>query len=187
MGLSVTAALLLHKWVLGGGEEVVQGAAPLWVLRPGGGGRKSRLVQGTAPQGTLIQAPQRAAGKPGDRELRDPAESPGALPVPSTGPGPPAPSLGLLVPASQSHTILVCPDADRAQLECGHTHTHTGFPGPPSRPLWSQPPGPWDGAGPRRSGLALCPSLAEDARGATIFSPSCSFLCPAGSRQVLID
>lgn len=125
-----------------------------------------------------------------DLEPVDPAQKqlPGVLPSPfRQAPGLPSPRFGgYLFPPSQSHTILVGPDADRAQLECGvcarvrvrvcaREASRAGRPTGPSS-LSSQ--GPLDRAGPRRSGLGrasarpLLPSLAEEARGPTIlFQP----------------
>lgn len=73
------------------------------------------------PQGA--QAPQGTVGKPQTLNPSDPAQKslPGVLSSPfQPAPGPPLPKFrGYLLPLSQSHTILVCPNADRAQLECG--------------------------------------------------------------------
>lgn len=73
------------------------------------------------PQGA--QAPQGTVGKPQTLNPSDPAEKnlPGVLSSPfQPAPGPPLPKFrGYLLPPSQSHTILVCPNAYRAQLECG--------------------------------------------------------------------
>lgn len=68
--------------------------------------------------GLLTQSPQRTAGKPQTSNLVTLAQKwlPGVLPGPfHPAPGPPSPQFGgYLFPLSQSRTILVCPNADRA-------------------------------------------------------------------------
>lgn len=119
----------------------------------------------------------------------------GVLPGPfHPAPGPPSPKFGgYLFPLSQSHTILVCPNADRARLECGvcvSVCTHEASRG---RPLNRPPPvsaagaqGPLDRGRPRSSGpegspdSPLLPCLAEDAEVQSFSSNLCPLLWPVG-------